>query len=263
MALVETEQTDTVLTLRLNRPDKLNSITIPLATLLLQELTAAASNPAVRVVVITGNGRGFCAGQDLTEVTTPLPASDGQLPDLSEIVARYNSIVTMITGMGKPVVAAVNGVAAGAGANIALACDFVVAIESASFMQSFVQIGLIPDSGGTFFLPRLVGLAKAKELTMLGEKLSAREAQQLGLVYRAVAEAEYLPTLNALTKRLASLPTRSLGLIKQAFNRSAAATLEAQLESERVLQLEAAGTADYREGVEAFLTKRAPHYTGR
>lgn len=261
MALVEKEQTEAVLTLRLNRPEKLNSITAPLATLLLAELDAAAADSAVRVVVITGNGRGFCAGQDLAEVTTR--GDDGQLPDFGAVVDRYNSIVLKITGMAKPVVAAVNGVAAGAGANIALACDFVVALESAPFVQSFVQIGLIPDSGGTFTLPRIVGNAKAKELMMLGEKLSAMEAQRLGLIYRAVVEADFLPTVTTLANKLASLPTRSIGLIKQALNRSAASTLEAQLELERALQIEAAATADYHEGVEAFLTKRSPHYTGR
>lgn len=261
MALVEKEQTEAVLTLRLNRPEKLNSITASLATLLRSELAAAEADPTVRALVITGSGRGFCAGQDLAEVTTR--DEGGALPDFGEVVSRYNSIVMQLTGMEKPVIAAVNGVAAGAGANIALACDFVVAAESASFVQSFVQIGLIPDSGGTFTLPRLVGMAKAKELMMLGEKLSALEAQRIGLIYRAVADTELITTTNALAKKLAALPTRSLGLIKRALNRSTAQNLEAQLALELTLQLEAAATADYQEGVDAFLAKRPPHYTGR
>ncbi len=261
MALVEIEQTDAVRTLRLNRPEKLNSITSPLATELLGLLAAAESDNAVRALVITGAGRGFCAGQDLAEVTTP--DQSGQLPDFGEIVSRYNEVILKIQGMSKPVVAAVNGVAAGAGANIALAADFVIASERASFVQSFIQIGLVPDSGGTFFLPRFVGLAKAKELTMLGDKLSASEAQQLGLIYRAVPDAEFATEVSALAARLAALPTRSLALIKAALHRSMENSLEAQLEVEKELQIEAASTADYREGVDAFLAKRPALYRGR
>ena len=261
MALVEIEQTDAVRTIRLNRPEKLNSITAPLASLLLAELSAADSDPSVRAVILTGNGRAFCAGQDLGEITTR--DSDGALPDIGTIVTNYNAIVLAIQSLAKPVIAAVNGVAAGAGANIALVADFVVAAESAIFVQSFIQIGLIPDSGGTFFLPRLVGLAKAKELIMLGEKLSARDASALGLIYRAVPEPEFHATVSNLATRLAALPTKTIHMVKQAMNSSATSSLATQLETELRLQIEAAATADYREGVDAFLAKRPPNFRGR
>lgn len=247
-----------VMTLTLNRPDVFNSFNQEMGRAFQTALDTAACDPKVRCVVITGNGRAFCAGQDLKEVT-----SDAS-PGFKVIVEEtYNRSIRRICGMEKPVIAAVNGVAAGAGANIALACDFVVAKESVKFIQAFANIGLIPDSGGTYWLPRLVGMARAKALTMLGTPLPAKEAQDLGLIYQAVREEDFDEAVSALATKLASMPTRGLGLTKKALHAGTTQDLQAQLALELDLQFEAAETADYSEGVQAFLEKRPAQFQGR
>jgi 2-(1,2-epoxy-1,2-dihydrophenyl)acetyl-CoA isomerase len=249
-----------VLRLTLNRPDVLNSFTRELSAELQRALRDAATDDAVRAVLLTGAGRGFCAGQDLAEA---MPA-DGAIPDLGDFVRQtWNPVISAIRHLEKPVVCAVNGVAAGAGANLALACDIVFAASNATFVQSFAKIGVIPDSGGTFILPRLVGLHRASVLTMLAEKLTADQAKEFGLVYRVVAPEALLDTAFETAKHLATQPTRALGLIKRAFNHSLGVDLDAQLKYEENLQREAGRTADYAEGVRAFLDKRAPLFTGK
>ncbi len=245
----------------LARPDLLNSLNRPMARELQSAFDECAARADVRAVILTGTGRAFCAGQDLAEIVPP-DGSPG--PEVSEIVAQsYNPLVRRILALEKPVVCAVNGAAAGAGANLALSCDLVVASRSAYFLQAFVNIGLIPDSGGTFLLPRLVGLARAKSLAMLGERLSAEQALAIGLIH-AVAEPEALEAdANALATKLAALPTRAIGLAKRAFHAEVFAQLDAALERERVLQGEASHTSDYAEGVRAFLAKRKPVFTGQ
>ncbi len=245
----------------LNRPDVLNSFNRQMSHELREALSGAAQDTQVRAVVLTAEGRAFCAGQDLAEVA---PRPDGSLPELGEIVRScYNPIVLAIREIEKPVICAVNGVAAGAGANIALACDFVIASFAASFAQSFVNVGLIPDSGGTFFLPRLLGLARASAWTMLGEKISAQEAERFGLIYRAVAPQALLGEARNLAQRLALLPTRGIGLTKRAFNAGFNHSINAQLELEAELQAQAGATHDYREGVLSFLHKRKPDFKGQ
>jgi 2-(1,2-epoxy-1,2-dihydrophenyl)acetyl-CoA isomerase len=249
-----------VLRLTLNRPDVLNSVTRELSAELQRALRAAATDDHVRAVLLTGNGRGFCAGQDLAEA---MPAG-GEIPDLGDFVRQsWNPVISAIRHLEKPVVCAVNGVAAGAGANLALACDIVFAASNATFVQSFAKIGVIPDSGGTFLLPRLVGLHRASVLTMLAEKLTADQAKELGLVYQVVAPDALVETAFETAKHLATQPTRALGLIKRAFNHSLGVDLDAQLKYEEELQREAGRTADYAEGVHAFLEKRAPRFTGK
>ena len=247
-----------VATITLNRPDKLNAFDREMALLFQQKLDEAAGLQEVRCVVITGAGKGFSAGQDLAELIGNNPPSMSQI--LSE---HYNPIVTRIRNLPKPVVAAVNGVAAGAGANIALCCDIVVAKSSASFIQAFSKIGLIPDSGGTYFLPRLIGWQKALALAMLGDKIGAAEAAQLGMIYRSFDEDAFESSVATLSRQLAQMPTRGLALTKQAFNQSLNNNLETQLMLEDKMQQEAALTYDYREGVEAFLQKRTPKFEGR
>jgi 2-(1,2-epoxy-1,2-dihydrophenyl)acetyl-CoA isomerase len=244
----------------LNRPDVLNSITREMALEVRQALSAAGADADVRALLLTGAGRGFCAGQDLAEA---MP-KDGPAPDLGDIVARgYNPIVRTLRQLDKPVVCAVNGVAAGAGANLAFACDFVLASSDASFIQSFTKLGLVPDTGGTFFLPRLVGMARATALMMLGDKVSAQDAVTIGLIHRVVEAGKLMDEATGLARQLATRPTRGLGLIKRALNASATNGLDEQLALEAQLQAEAGSTADYREGVKAFLDKRAPVFVGR
>jgi 2-(1,2-epoxy-1,2-dihydrophenyl)acetyl-CoA isomerase len=223
-------------------------------------LRSAKDDDEIRAVLLTGSGRAFSAGQDLAEVA---PRDDGSMPDLGDIVARqYNPIVRAIRMLEKPVVCAVNGVAAGAGANVAFACDIVLAAEEATFIQSFARVGLIPDSGGTFLLPRIIGLQRATALAMLGDKLPASTAKEWGLVYDVVPAAVLANTSFEIAKRLASMPTRALGLTKRAFNAGLHNDLDAQLALEEELQREAGRSADYAEGVRAFVEKRKPVYRG-
>jgi 2-(1,2-epoxy-1,2-dihydrophenyl)acetyl-CoA isomerase len=258
---IQAEQRDGVLKLTLDRPDVLNSFNARMAEELGVALRGAAKDDATRAVLLTGIGRAFCAGQDLAEV---MPDDDDAAADLGEVVARqYNPIVHAIRTTEKPFVCAVNGVAAGAGANIAFACDLVVAAEGATFIQSFSKIGLIPDSGGTYVLPRLVGLQRATALAMLGEKLDANRARDWGLVYEVVPAATLADMSFDLARRLAAMPTRALGLIKRAFNASARNDLDAQLALEVELQREAGRSEDYAEGVRAFVEKRKPKFLGR
>lgn len=249
-----------VLRLTLNRPEVLNSFTRELAGALHGALRDAASDEGIRAVLLTGAGRGFCAGQDLAEA---MPAN-GAMPDVGDMVRdTWNPVISAIRHLEKPVVCAVNGVAAGAGANLAFACDLVFASSTASFVQSFAKIGLIPDSGGTFLLPRLVGLQRANALAMLAGKLTAQQALDYGLVYQVVEPEALVDTAFATASHLATQPTRALGLIKRAFNQSLGIDIDAQLALEEQLQREAGRTADYAEGVRAFLEKRAPRFTGR
>ncbi len=244
----------------LNRPDKLNSFNRPMAAELLHVLRMAAEKNEVRAVLLRGEGRGFCAGQDLAEVA---PRSDGSVPDLGDIVrTTYNQIVSAIRNLEKPVVCAVTGIAAGAGANLALVCDLVFASEDASFVQSFSKVGLIPDSGGTYFLPRLVGLQRAAALAMLGNKLNAQDAERMGLIYKVCAKDEVLREARETARFLATQPTRGLGLTKKAFNLSFGRSLAEQLDLEEELQRLAGQSPDYKEGVRAFLEKRPPQFTG-
>ncbi len=254
------EVADGVATITLNRPDVLNSFTRPMASAMLTALSNCADAGAIRAVLVTGAGRGFCAGQDLAEAA---PKGD-VMPDLGDFVRDgYNPIVRAIRTLEKPVVCAVNGVAAGAGANLAFACDIVFASSSATFIQSFAKIGVIPDSGGTFILPRIVGLQRATVMTMLAEKMTADKAREWGLVYMVTEPPALIETAFGTAKYLATQPTRGLGLIKRGFNRSLGVDLETQLDFEEELQREAGATADYAEGVHAFLEKRKPVFTGR
>lgn len=241
----------------LNRPDKLNSFNREMALLLQSKLDECASHVEVRCVYITGAGKGFCAGQDLAEVVDP--NGPGMQKILSE---HYNPIITRIRNMQKPVVAAVNGVAAGAGANLALSCDIVVASQSSSFIQAFSKIGLIPDSGGTFHLPRLIGFQRASALMMLGDKISATDALQMGMLYKVFSDESFGEESKKIAATLSKMPTKALAYIKHALNQSATNTLEEQLLLEDVYQQKAADTADFKEGVQAFLEKRLPNFKG-
>lgn len=257
---IQVEREHAVAIITLDRPDVLNSFNRGMAREFLAALSEAGGDAGVRAVLITGAGRGFCAGQDLAEATS----AEGRGADLGEIVrAVYTPVVRAIRELEKPVVCAVNGVAAGAGANLALACDVVIASEDASFIQSFGKIGLVPDTGGTFFLPRLVGPARATALMFLGEKLTASRALEWGMIHEVVPGTVLHDTAVALARHLATMPTRALALTKKLINASLGNDLGAQLALEEELQREAGRTADYREGVAAFLEKRKPTYTGR
>ncbi|MFC0602968.1 enoyl-CoA hydratase-related protein [Winogradskyella pulchriflava] len=242
----------------LNRPEVFNSFNREMAFLLHNTLDACEKNDEVRAIVLTGNGKAFCAGQDLKEVTDP-DLNPGFKKILDE---HYNPIITRIRSIKKPIIGAINGVAAGAGANIALACDVVVAHEKVSFIQAFSLIGLVPDSAGTFFLPRLIGFQKALALAMLGDKIGAEEAEKMGMIYKCVPTEEFEETINKLAIKLANMPTKALGMIKELFNKSMTNDLEGQLALESKLQIEAAQSEDYKEGVTAFIEKRQPNFKG-
>ena len=247
-----------VCTLTLNRPNVFNSFNQTMAFQLHAALDACAVDDNVRVVVIKGEGKAFCAGQDLAEVIDP------EGPEMKNIVGEhYNPIILKIRNLEKPVIAAVNGVAAGAGANIALACDITIAKKSAAFIQAFSKIGLIPDSGGTFFLPRLIGLQKAMALMFTGEKVGAEQAEKLNMIYKAVDDETFEEEVLKFAETLAIMPTRGLGLTKKAVNLGLFNNLEDQLAVEGVLQTEAGETEDFREGVNAFLEKRVAVFKGR
>lgn len=247
-----------VATITLNRPEVFNSFNREMALLLQDTLDVCEKNDEVRAIVLTGNGKAFCAGQDLKEVT-----SAELNPGFKKILEEhYNPIITRIRSIKKPIIGAINGVAAGAGANIALACDIVVAHEKVSFIQAFSLIGLVPDSGGTFFLPRLIGFQKALALAMLGDKVSAEEAEKMGMIYKILPLESFESDVNDLALKLANMPTKALGMIKELFNKSMTNDLEAQLALESKLQIEAAQTEDYAEGVTAFVEKRKPEFKG-
>ena len=248
---------DKVAKITLNRPDKYNSFNQEMALLLQKTIDECGENKKVRALFMTGAGKAFCAGQDLSE------AIDDNGIELPEIVENhYNPIIQKIRNIEKPVICAVNGVAAGAGANIALACDIVIAHENASFIQAFSKIGLIPDSAGTFFLPRLIGMQKATALMMLGDKVSATEAEQLGMIYKSYSAEKFENESQKLAKKIAAMPTKGLGLTKRLLNESFTNNLDQQLAREKEVQTEAGKTFDYQEGVNAFLEKRVAKFKG-
>lgn len=247
-----------VATLQLNRPHVFNSFNREMALELQSQLDACATNAAIRAVVITGNGKAFCAGQDLAEV------SDPNGPGFKQILGEhYNPIIDKIRNLPKPVIAAVNGVAAGAGANIALCCDITVASESASFIQAFSKIGLIPDSGGTFFLPRMIGFQRASALMMMGDKVTSSEALAMGMLYKVFPDESFMDEAFRIAQYLGNMPTHGLALTKKVLNASMTNSLTQQLALEEKYQIEAGSTADYKEGVTAFMEKRKPVFTGK
>lgn len=249
---------DGVAKITLNRPKAYNSFNREMALALQAALDECASDASVRAIVLSGEGKAFCAGQDLKEVTTP-----SEHPGFKVLLEEhYAPIILKIRNLQKPVIAAVNGVAAGAGANIALACDIVLAAEHAKFIQAFSAIGLIPDSAGTYFLPRLIGYQKAMGIAMMGDKISATEAEKMGMIYKAIPTESFEEEVNKIANRLAKMPTKGLWLTKKAFNEGLSNSLEEQLVVETKLQIEASETADYFEGVAAFVEKRKPTFKG-
>ena len=253
------ERTGAIRRITLNRPDKLNSFTRDMLSELDDALTDIAADTEARALVITGAGRAFCAGQDLREAGA---VEDGAA--VRAVVERlYNPAIRLLRSLQIPVLAAVNGIAAGAGASLAIACDLVIAAESASFVQAFSKIGLVPDAGGSYFMPRLIGSARALGLALLAEPVDSRTAAQWGLIWKAVPDAEFAATIIATAERLAQLPTAAVALTKQALNASGHHSLEQQLALEAELQAQAAETEDFQEGVKAFLEKRNPRFIGR
>lgn len=256
-AFIRTETEGSVLKITLNRPDKFNSFNREMALQLQEALDKASTDKNIRAVYLTGEGKAFCAGQDLAE------AMDKSGPGIERIVREhYNPIILKLRNMEKPIVCAVNGVAAGAGANIALACDVVIAGASVAFIQAFSKIGLIPDSGGTFFLPRLIGFGKASALMMLGDKVSSADAEKMGMIYKVSEDSNLQAEAFAIAKTLADMPTKGIGLTKKLMNQSMSNSLEAQLKAEGDEQVKAAQSYDYNEGVNAFLEKRKPVFKG-
>ena len=255
---IKIEQLGGICLITFNRPKVYNSFNKPMAMALQETLDECAIDENIRVIVLKGEGKAFCAGQDLAEVTDP------EGPALKSIVGKhYNPIISRIRAIEKPVIAAVNGVAAGAGANIALACDIVFAKKSASFIQAFSKIGLIPDSGGTYFLPRIIGFQKALALMMTGDKVSAEEAEEMTMIYKAVEDEIFDETVISFAEKLSKMPTRALGLTKRAINSSYNNTMQEQLDLEENLQNEAGQTDDFNEGVQSFLEKRNANFTGK
>ena len=257
--LIKSILKDKVSYIYLNRPEKYNSFNREMALELQKKLDDCIRDQETRAIVLTGNGKAFCAGQDLAEVTNP-----DQNPGFKKILEEhYNPIVTRIRNIEIPVIAAVNGVAAGAGANIALACDIVVASEKASFIQAFSKIGLIPDSGGTYFLPRLIGFQRASALAMLGDKIDAFEAERIGLIYTYYSSDTFDDEIDKLAYKLANMPTKALAFTKKALNQSMENSFEDQLALESKYQITSAESEDYQEGVNAFIEKRTPHFKGK
>lgn len=257
MNFISTQLKNNVLIIALNRPDKFNSFNREMALELQNELDNAENNELVRSIVLTGTGKAFCAGQDLAEAIDP----NGQ--GIEKIVREhYNPIILKIRKIEKPIIAAVNGVAAGAGANIALACDIVIAAQSSTFIQAFSKIGLVPDSGGTFFLPRLIGFQNASALMMLGDKVSATDAQSMGMIYKVFSDETFMDEVLKLADNLSKMPTKAIGYTKRLLNESMTNNLQEQLIQEGSLQVEAANSFDYKEGVNAFLEKRKPEFKG-
>ena len=258
MNFISTQLKNNVLIITLNRPDKFNSFNREMALELQNELDNAENNELVRSIVLTGTGKAFCAGQDLAE------AIDPNGPGIEKIVREhYNPIILKIRKIEKPIIAAVNGVAAGAGANIALACDIVIAAQSSTFIQAFSKIGLVPDSGGTFFLPRLIGFQNASALMMLGDKVSATDAQSMGMIYKVFSDETFMDEVLKLADNLSKMPTKAIGYTKRLLNESMTNNLQEQLIQEGSLQVEAANSYDYKEGVSAFLEKRKPDFKGQ
>ena len=252
------EKIDAVGKITLNRPEKYNSCVREMALSFQNTLANCKSDDSIRCILITGAGKAFCAGQDLKE------AIDPQGPEIEQIVREhYNPIIKRIREIEKPVIAAVNGVAAGAGANLALACDIVTATQSAKFIQAFSKIGLIPDSGGTYFLPRLIGLPKATAFMMTGEPVSAEKAEVLGMIYAVYEDAEFEPKSLELARSIAAMPTKGLGYTKRLLNQSFNNSLEDQLDLEAATQSLSAHADDHKEGIQAFLEKRTPKFTGK
>ena len=246
-----------VATLTLNRPEKYHSFVREMALDLQEKLDLCKNDNNIRAIVITGTGKAFCAGQDLGE------AIDPNGPELQKIVnEHYNPIIRQIRNIEKPIIAAVNGVAAGAGASIALCCDIIIAKEGAVFVQAFSKIGLVPDSGATFFLPRLIGFQKATALMMNADPITATEAERLGMIYKVVEESKFEDEIQSFSEKLAKMPTKGIGLTKKLLNQSMHNSLEKQLDEEEVAQTIAGKTNDYKEGVSAFLEKRKPNFKG-
>ncbi|MBS0608748.1 MAG: 2-(1,2-epoxy-1,2-dihydrophenyl)acetyl-CoA isomerase [Proteobacteria bacterium] len=247
--------------LTLNRPDKLNSFTGAMHAEVRTALDRIQGDTSIRVLVLSGAGRGFCAGQDLAD--PQMAALDGRMPDIGNVVENhYKPLILRLQNLRVPTIAAVNGTAAGAGCSIALACDLVVASDKASFLQAFSRIGLVPDTGGTWFLPQRVGMARAMGLALLADKLPAAKAAEWGLIWECVPDAEFIARIDALAAQLASMPTKALVRTRQAMHAAPTHTLEQQLSMEGGFMRELGWSHDYAEGVRAFMEKRAPHFTG-